>query len=127
MAGQRRRSTRRQGPSRRDVSIATSASTSASTSVGRDSVTLSVTSSATVSPVSHVSPGSRPSPRITYRNLLRRGLGPDEAANLTAFLFGIPVGAHHWDVKEINRILFLRELTVAGRFGHHDGAMDTPR
>ena len=123
MAGQRRRSTRRQGPSRADVSIATSATTSASTSAGHDTITLSVTSSATLSPTS---PSSRPSPRITYRNLVRRGLGPDEAANLTAFLFGIPVGAHHWDVKEINRILFLRELTVAGRFGDRDGATETP-
>lgn len=124
MAAQRRRITRRPGPSFVDASIATSASTSASvSSAGADAVTVSVSSTSAASPLSS---RSRPSPRVTYRNLLRRGLGPDEAANLTAFLFGIPVGAHHWEVKEINRLLFLRELKVAGRFGYGDGTSDVP-
>ncbi|HTC85480.1 MAG TPA: hypothetical protein VK656_02185 [Candidatus Acidoferrum sp.] len=61
-------------------------------------------------------PSQRPTPRSTYRTLLRRGLAPDEAANLTAFLCGIPVGAHHWEIREISRLLFLRDLHDAGGF-----------
>jgi hypothetical protein len=63
--------------------------------------------------------------RITFRSLLLRGLAPDEAANLTAFLCGIPVGAQRWKLVEVNRLLFLRELREAGRFGDDDGASPT--
>ena len=58
----------------------------------------------------------------TYRTLLLRGLAPDEAANLTAFLAGLPVGDAHWRLGEINRLLFIRELHRTGRFGRTDGA-----
>jgi hypothetical protein len=51
-----------------------------------------------------------------------RGLAPDEAANLTAFLCGIPVTEHHWKLNEVNRLLFIRALAQAGRFGERDGA-----
>ena len=54
--------------------------------------------------------------RATYRGLLLRGLAPDEAANLTAFLSGIHVGEQHWRLSEVNQLLFLRELNRAGRF-----------
>ena len=64
--------------------------------------------------------------RATYRSLLLRGLAPDEAANLTAFLCGIHVGSQHWKISEINRLLFLRELQIAGRFGIDDGAEMPP-
>jgi hypothetical protein len=50
-----------------------------------------------------------------------RGLAPDEAANLTAFMSGIPVGEQTWKLKEINQLLFLRELQRSGRFGEADG------
>jgi hypothetical protein len=59
--------------------------------------------------------------RPTYRNLMMRGLAPDEAANLTAFLSGIHVGAQTWKLREINELLFLRELNRIGRFGASDG------
>jgi hypothetical protein len=59
--------------------------------------------------------------RPTYRNLMMRGLAPDEAANLTAFLSGIHVGAQTWKLREINDLLFLRELNRTGRFGATDG------
>ena len=62
--------------------------------------------------------------RATYRNLLLRGLAPEEAANLTAFLCGIHVGTQPWKIHEVNRLLFLRELQVAGQFGLHDGATE---
>jgi hypothetical protein len=53
-----------------------------------------------------------------------RGLAPEEAANLTAFLCGIHVGSQPWRLDEINRVLFLRELQDAGRFGFHDGTTE---
>jgi hypothetical protein len=59
--------------------------------------------------------------RSTYRMLLRRGLAPDEAANLTAFLAGLALGERPWTLSQVNRLLFLRELVRAGRFGGTDG------
>ena len=66
----------------------------------------------------------RPGTRATYRTLLLRGLAPEEAANLTAFLCGIHVGSQPWKLGEINRLLFLRELQADGRFGLNDGATE---
>lgn len=60
--------------------------------------------------------------RATYRHLLMRGMAPDEAANLTAFIAGIPVGDVHWTLKQINQLLFLRRMQESGRFGDADGA-----
>jgi hypothetical protein len=54
--------------------------------------------------------------RATYRNLLMRGLEPDEAANLTAYLAGIAVGETHWTLRQVNQLLFLREMHRAGHF-----------
>jgi hypothetical protein len=65
---------------------------------------------------------SAPETKATYRLLLLRGLAPDEAANLTAFLCGIQVGSQPWKLGEVNRLLFLRELRQGGRFGSDDGA-----
>jgi hypothetical protein len=59
--------------------------------------------------------------RSTYRLLVMRGLAPDEAANLTAFMSGIPVGEASWTLVQVNRLLFLRELQRSGRFGARDG------
>ena len=59
--------------------------------------------------------------RTTYRSLLIRGLTPTEAADLTAWLAGIPAGAAHWKLTELNRLLFLRSLHEGGRFGPTDG------
>ncbi|HEY3523692.1 MAG TPA: hypothetical protein VGK63_08305 [Candidatus Limnocylindrales bacterium] len=59
--------------------------------------------------------------RPTYRTLLVRGLEPDEAANLTAFLAGLTPGERPWTLAQVNRLLFLRELARAGRFGGADG------
>ncbi len=67
-------------------------------------------------------PATSSGTKATYRLLLLKGLAPDEAANLTAFLCGIPIGAQRWRLPEVNRLLFLRELQQAGRFGQDDGA-----
>jgi hypothetical protein len=60
--------------------------------------------------------------RAIYRALLVRSLRPAEAANLTAFLCGIPLGEQPWKIDEVNRLLFLRELYSAGRFRPTAGA-----
>jgi len=59
--------------------------------------------------------------KSTYRLLLMRGLAPDEAANLTAFMSGIHVGGQGWKLNQVNQLLFLRELNRSGRFGETDG------
>jgi hypothetical protein len=70
---------------------------------------------------------SKPAPDIrtrrTIRLLMLRGLAPSEATNLTAFLCGIPVTDRHWELREINEMLFLRDLQRRGRFGPSDGAI----
>jgi hypothetical protein len=50
-----------------------------------------------------------------------RGLNSDEATNMTAWLCGIPVADQHWELREINRLLFVRELRRQGHFGARDG------
>lgn len=79
-------------------------------------------STALTRPISSIDPELPPATRATYRNLVQRGLAPDEAANLTAFLSGIHLGGAHWKLGEVNRLLFLRRLRLAGRFGADDGA-----
>jgi len=61
-------------------------------------------------------------PGAAYRQLVARGLEPGEAANLTAYLAGIPLGDHAWTLREVNNLIFLRKLQVAGTFGLNDGA-----
>jgi hypothetical protein len=48
-------------------------------------------------------------------------MAPEEAANLTAFLAGLPVGEGHWTLKQINELLFLRRMAELGTFGGKDG------
>jgi len=45
-----------------------------------------------------------------------RGLAPDEAANLTAYLAGIGVSGSKWTLRQINQLLFLRQMHRSGRF-----------
>jgi len=58
--------------------------------------------------------------RATYRSLLMRGLAPDEAANLTAFLVGISIAESGWTLRQVNQLLFFREMRRGGRFGETD-------
>ena len=64
--------------------------------------------------------------RSTYRMLLTKGLTPDEAATLTAFLCGIPIAEVHWSLRQVNQLLFLREMARTGRFGPRRGAPPLP-
>ncbi len=59
--------------------------------------------------------------RSTYRSLVTRGLAPDEAATLTAFMCGIPIGDARWSIRQVNQLLFLKALAQGGRFGSSDG------
>lgn len=43
--------------------------------------------------------------KATYRALLARGLEAGEAANLTAFLHGLPSAGFHWSLPEIEAIV----------------------
>ena len=43
--------------------------------------------------------------KATYRALLARGLEAGEAANLTAFLHGLPSDNVHWTLPEIEAII----------------------
>jgi hypothetical protein len=64
--------------------------------------------------------------RSIYRGLLLKGLDPEQAANLTAFVCGIPVGDLHWSLRQVNQLLFLREMAHQGRFGVNDGKARRP-
>ena len=76
---------------------------------------MAVSGSATVTTtVSEPAPNPELHTRAIYRNLLLRGLAPDEAANLTAYMAGIAVGATHWTLGQINQLLFLREINRNG-------------
>ena len=49
--------------------------------------------------------GIEASLKATYRALLARGLEAGEAANLTAFLHGLPSGEFHWTLPEVESIV----------------------
>jgi hypothetical protein len=66
---------------------------------------------------------STPATRSTYRTLIMRGMSPDEAANLTAFLAGLPVGHGTWTLKQINELLFMRRLHETGKLTDRDRAV----
>ena len=60
--------------------------------------------------------------RAAYRLLQVQGLESAEAANLTAWLTGIPVRNHRWEIHQIQTLLFFRQMNATGRFGATDGA-----
>jgi hypothetical protein len=60
--------------------------------------------------------------RSTYRQLVSRGLDPNEAANVTAFVNGLAVGVQPWKIDDLSHVLFLRELNRLDTFGENDGA-----
>ena len=107
MAGQARRGTTGQRRSSRAASWPVLAAASAAVS-GSDTATSSPPSSPEGTP-------ELPT-RTTYRSLIMRGLAPDEAANLTAYLAGIGVGGSTWTLRQINQLLFLRQMNRSGHF-----------
>ena len=122
MAGQARRGERGTGRSSRAGSSWPLIAAASAAASGSDTATLTA-----ASPVS--TPATPPVPsspelhtRATYRNLLMRGLAPDEAANLTAYLAGIAVGETRWTLRQINELLFLREMRRSGHFTEPEDA-----
>ena len=119
MAGQAPRGSRGHGgPSRRASSLAVPAGHSAD-APGRGS-SRSKTSAPTLEPAAKMAP------RQTFRKLTGLGLTPDEAGNLTAYMCGIPIDGAHWSLRQVNQLLFLRELRQTGRFGPRDGRNPRP-
>jgi hypothetical protein len=55
-----------------------------------------------------------------------QGMTPTEAANLTAFMCGLPTTDLRWSLKQVNQLLFLRTMRQAGRFGGSDGDRTRP-
>lgn len=51
--------------------------------------------------------------RSIYRALLVRGLEPAEAANLTAYLAGLPSSGLHWTIPEVEAIVRRRAARAA--------------
>ena len=51
--------------------------------------------------------------KATYRALLARGLEAGEAANLTAFLHGLPSAGFRWSLAEIEAIIHRRIMYAA--------------
>jgi len=51
--------------------------------------------------------------KATYRALLARGLEAGEAANLTAFLHGLPSAGFRWSLAEIEAIVHRRLMYAA--------------
>jgi hypothetical protein len=107
MAGQARRGARRAERSSRAVSSSRRHALVSAVASGSDTATTRPTS-------------PEPTPeqpiRSTYRKLIMRGLTPDEAANLTAFLAGIAVGDTHWTIRQVHQLVFLRQMARTGHF-----------
>ena len=66
--------------------------------------------------------GSDAKARVICRLLELRGLSSEEAARLTAYLYGFPTTDLRWSLQQLNRLLFLRRLREAGAF---DGGQPT--
>jgi hypothetical protein len=107
MAGQARRGAQGQRSSRGASSWPVLAAVSAA---GSGSAT------ATSSPPANPEATPELATRATYRSLIIRGLAPDEAANLTAWMAGINVGDSRWTLRQINQLLFLRQMNRSGHF-----------
>jgi hypothetical protein len=108
MAGQARRGTHGQARSSRADSawpVLVGAS-----EAGSGSATATTTAASTPASTAELTT------RSTYRNLIIRGLAPDEAAKLTAWMAGINVGDSSWTLRQINQLLFLRQMNRNGHF-----------
>ena len=122
MAGQGQRGSREHGrSSRRGSSVALAA---AADGPGSEALTSAANPVSAANPAPATAP--TPSPRQVSRLLQMKGMTPDEAANLTAFLYGLPTADLHWSLKQLNQLLFLRQMRQTGRFGGGDGGRDLP-
>ncbi|HEX5239943.1 MAG TPA: hypothetical protein VFW20_03000 [Candidatus Limnocylindrales bacterium] len=58
--------------------------------------------------------------RSIYRALLVRGLEPAEAANLTAYLAGLPSDGLHWTIAEVEAVVRQRAAELDQASAHPD-------
>ena len=123
MAGQPQRGSRGRGRSPRRASSAPLGALPSGVGRGRAST---ATPTTTTPSATQPTAADQLITRSTYRLLLTKGLTPDEAANLTAFLCGIPIAEVHWSLRQVNQLLFLREMARTGRFGPRDGEPARP-
>ena len=117
MAGQAQHGSRDHGRSSRPASAVALVAAASAAEPGTEVIT------STTSPAPAVTPAAAPAPppRAVWRLLQMKGMTPDEAANLTAFLYGLPTADLHWSLPQLNQLLFLRQMRQSGRFGCTDG------
>ena len=119
MAGQEQRGSRDRERSSRAASPSALAAEVSEVAPGSEATT----STSSMKPVPTTSAATVPTPRAIWRLLQMKGMSPDEAANLTAFLYGLPTADLRWTITQLNQLLFLREMRQAGRFGRNDGTL----
>lgn len=119
MAGQAQRESQDRGPSSH---LGSPLALAAASEVAPGAASITSSSSTT-----QAAPAAEtPSPRAVWRLLQMKGMSPDEAANLTAFLYGLPTADLRWSLPQLNKLLFLRSMRQTGRFGSDDGGRDLP-
>jgi len=64
--------------------------------------------------------------KATYRALLARGLEAGEAANLTAFLHGLPSAGFRWTLPEVEAIVHRRLMFAAEQRASAAAVATTP-
>ena len=124
MAGKAQRGSRHRGQSsRHDSPLALATAASAG-----EPGTEATSSTANVAPARdpQTAPSQARTPQAVWRLLQMKGMTPDEAANLTAFLHGLPTSDLRWTVRQLNQLLFLRQMHQTGRVGGDDGGFDLP-
>ncbi len=120
MAGQGQRASRdRERSSRHDLPLALAAAASVA-GPGTAAITPAASPARAATPPA----AATPSPRVVWRLLQMKGMTPDEAASLTAFLYGLPTADLRWTLPQLNQLLFLREMRQSGRFRGDDGGAD---
>jgi hypothetical protein len=119
MAGQAQRGSRDHGRSSRLGSAVALVGAASAAGAGSDNTTTTASPAPAVTPAE--APG--PSPRAIWRLLQMKGMTPDEAANLTAFLYGLPTTDLRWSLLQLNQLLFLRQMRQSGHFGCTDGGL----
>ena len=124
MAGQGHHGSRDHGPSSRDGSRLALAAERSVGGSGSEATTSMARPVQAVPIAATNPPAPTPTPRAVSRLLQMRGMTPDEAANLTAFLYGLPTADLRWSLPQLNQLLFLRQMRQSGRFGRTDGGID---
>ncbi len=117
MAGQAHHGSRDRGHSSRHDSPPALVAAGSAAGPGTDSTITMANPAQAATPATPTAP----SPRSVWRLLQMKGMSPDEAANLTAFLYGLPTADLHWTLPQLNKLLFLRQMRQTGRFGDTDG------